>query len=204
MGRRLNPLGGALLFLTAVSWMAGSASAGPSDPPVFFGAHGQFTLLRPLKPVPGIPVRGLDGKVAGLGQFHGRVVVLNFWATWCRPCVSEMPALDRLASDMKFDHRLAVVAVSIDRGGAAVVRPFVASRHFRNLTVYLDPDQILGSLEAGGPASGSLPLWGLPVTYIIDRRGLVRGYLTGAANWDAPEAGAFLSYFVAEGTEENP
>jgi thiol-disulfide isomerase/thioredoxin len=135
--------------------------------------------------------------VTNLERLRGKVVILNFWASWCPPCVDELPSLDRLSAET--DHnRLAVVAVSIDRDEAAAVAPFVAAHHLAHLAVYLDPQQDLGSLRADRVAAGALPLWGLPITYIIDREGRVVGYLTGAARWNSQNARDFLDYFLRQ------
>jgi hypothetical protein len=66
-----------------------------------------------------------------------------------------------------------------------------------HLTIYLDPDQRLGSLRNDYGVNGALPIYGLPISYIIDADGSVIGYLTGAANWDALEARHFLDYFIS-------
>lgn len=183
-------LGLIFILLTISDPMAASLS-----PPIFRSTTGQFTLLRPINPVPKTAIHALDGTMIDLGRFRGRVVVLNFWATWCLPCVYEMPSLDRLTAKSN-SNQLAIIAVSIDRDGAAAVTPFISAHHLTHLSIYLDPDQRLGSLSADRVAAGALPLWGLPITYIIDKEGRVIGYLTGAANWDSPEAEKFLAYFI--------
>src|SRR5262249_24225144 len=99
------------------------ALSGAGDHPVFRSSSGQFTLLKPIKPVPDASIRALDGAKTSPGQFHGMVVLLNFWAAWCGPCVYEMPSLDRLAA--RAIPGLAILAVSIDRNGAKAVAPFV-------------------------------------------------------------------------------
>jgi thiol-disulfide isomerase/thioredoxin len=171
------------------------AAASPS-PPIFRGHSGQFTLLRPIDPAPNVAIHMLDGTEISLSQFLGKVVVLNFWATWCLPCIREMPSLDRLVTSAP--SRIAVVAVSIDQEGITAVTPFIAAHDLSHLAVYLDPDQRLGSLNTDRVAAGALPLWGLPISYIIDRKGRVVGYLTGAADWDSQEAREFLDYFANE------
>lgn len=185
-------LGLIVIVLTTFTAMAASLS-----PPAFRNATGQFTLLRPVDPAPNTPIHALDGAATDLGRFRGRVIVLNFWATWCLPCVYEMPLLDQLAA--KSDpNRLAVVAVSIDKDGAATVMPFVKAHRLAHLPIYLDPEQRLGSFASDQVAAGALPLWGLPITYIVDKEGGLVGYLTGAENWDSPEAQKFLGYFLKQ------
>ncbi|MDE2229453.1 MAG: TlpA family protein disulfide reductase [Alphaproteobacteria bacterium] len=178
-----------------------SVAAGPLavalSPPAFRSAIGQFTLLRPIDPAPGTVIYALDGTTTRLSRFRGKVIVVNFWATWCRPCKSEMPALDRLAAESN-PNQLAVIAVSIDRDSATAATPFITAHHLTHLAVYLDPNQGLGSLNADHVAAGALPLWGLPITYVIDKEGGVIGYVTGAAKWDSPKATKFLGYFLKQ------
>lgn len=177
--------------------MAVRVIAAPPLLPPFRSASSQFILLRPPPSAPNASIHALNGAITNLRQFRGKVVVLNFWATWCAPCVYEIPSLNRLAA--KIDpSRLAVIAVSIDRDGAAAVTPFVTGHQLTHLPIYLDPDQRLGSLGSNHVDAGALPLWGLPVTYILDKEGRAVGYLTGAAKWDSPEADAFLGYFLAQ------
>jgi thiol-disulfide isomerase/thioredoxin len=175
------------------------AVADTAAPPIFLSSSGQFTLLKPISPAPDVSIRTLDGSEASLRQFRGKVVLLNFWATWCGPCVHELPSLDRLA--VKKDDRLEVLAVSIDRDGAAAVAPFVRDHHLAHLAIYLDPEQRLGSLTMGHAAAGALRLWGLPISYLIDKEGHVIGYITGAADWDSPEAQRFLRYFISQAAQ---
>ena len=111
-----------------------------------------------------------------LADYTGKVVVLNLWATWCVPCVREMPALDDLA---KFGAKdgIVVLPVSSDRGGAAAVQRFYTDQGIKNLPVLLDP----GSRMAHG-----LGVNGIPTTFLIDRNGFQVGSLEGAADWSAP------------------
>jgi thiol-disulfide isomerase/thioredoxin len=190
-------LRGGVLLWTAILMLSltSGAFASQLSPPVFRGMSSQFTLLRPVDPVPNTAIRALDGTTTDLSRFRGKVVVLNFWASWCLPCAYEMPSLDRLAAETDPD-RLAVIAVSIDQDGTRAVAPFVAAHHVAHVLVLLDPAQRLGSTNTGRGATGALPLWSLPMTYILDKDGGVVGYLSGAAQWDSPEALRFLRYFL--------
>ncbi len=118
-----------------------------------------------------------------IDAFKGRIVVLNLWATWCAPCIREMPSLERLASHMPAD-QFAFVAVSQDKGGMAVAKPFLDRLGIRGLSVYTDP---VGRLprEFGGR--------GMPTTFIIGKSGDVISRLEGSADWDAKEIASYLA-----------
>ena len=129
---------------------------------------------------PDFTVQDADRTVT-LRDLHGKVVVLNFWATWCAPCVEEMPSLVQLQQRFK-DKGLSVVGVSIDVDGDAY-RKFLKDYKIDFVTVR-DPDQKTSSLY------GSFK-W--PETYIIDRDGIVRRKFIGPVEWSQPEIVDFLS-----------
>jgi cytochrome c biogenesis protein CcmG/thiol:disulfide interchange protein DsbE len=129
---------------------------------------------------PDFTVQDADRTVT-LRDLHGKVVVLNFWATWCAPCVEEMPSLVQLQQRFK-DKGLSVVGVSIDVDGDAYHK-FLKDYKIDFVTVR-DPDQKTSSLY------GSFK-W--PETYIIDRDGIVRRKFIGPVEWSQPEIVDFLS-----------
>lgn len=164
-----------------------SVATSDNDPPLFRGETGQFILLEPIKAAPVLPFfDGTANKTLDLTNFRGKVVLLNFWATWCAPCVREMPSLDRLQSEMG-GQDFEVVALSIDRAGVGVVRRFYETLGLRHLGLYLDE---------GGTGYQEFRAYGLPTTYVIDRRGQAMGYLPGAADWASSEAKALLRYYI--------
>lgn len=114
-----------------------------------------------------------DGAEHTLADFAGRGVVVNLWATWCVPCVAEMPAL-QAAARLLVPEGIVVLPLSSDRGGAAVVRKFYDSHGIDALPVWLDPK---GDLARAWGARG------LPTTFIIDREGRLRAKLEGGADW---------------------
>ncbi len=177
------------------------AARSDNDPPPLRNGGHQFTLLRPLRPAPLTPLLGADGRIIDLGHFRGQVVLLNFWATWCPPCVYEMPSLDRLQSDMKKDG-LQVVAVSIDRDGLRTVAPFFERLGLADLDIFLDPELRTAYFETGTAERAAFALYGLPITYIIDHKGVVMGYIRGAVAWDSKEARRFLHYYLARAQRE--
>ena len=117
-----------------------------------------------------------------LSSYLGRGLVLNFWATWCAPCVKEMPHLDKLRPILKSSN-FDVLAVSEDRNGLDLIRSFFADNSLKNLEILIDQKGKL--LQAAGGR-------GLPTTLLIDRQGYEVGRLLGIAEWDAPEIIRFL------------
>src|ERR1017187_3849833 len=113
-----------------------------------------------------------------LAGYRGSVVLLNFWATWCAPCVAEMPSLLQLHHDRP---DLAILAVSIDENPEAYSRFLV--RHKVDLITVRDPDQKAAQL---------FHTEGWPETYIIDRKGFIRRKVVGPQDWGSPEIRAFL------------
>lgn len=166
-----------------------------NESPVFRNRGHQFTVLRPLRLAPLVPIRTADGRVIDLSRFRDDVVLLTFWATWCAPCVYEMPTLDRLQGKMR-GKRLKVVAVSIDRDGLAAVAPFYQRLQLKNLDIYLDPDLRTAYFERTSTTRARFALYGLPITYVIDHEGLVAGYIYGASEWDSVQAKRFLRYHL--------
>ena len=122
-------------------------------------------------------------------DFAGKPVVVNLWATWCMPCLKEMPSLDRL--QVQLDDKLVVAAVSEDRGGAQRVGPFVAAMGLRKLKIYLDPQSDVGH---------AFNVRGLPTSIVIDAKGRVVGRVQGAAEWDSEAMLAVLKPLLESGT----
>ena len=104
----------------------------------------RLTRLGGGEPAAEFSVATPDGAALRLGDLRGKVVLLNFWATWCEPCLEEMPAMERLARTFR-ERGLAVLALSVDREGASVVRPFL-KRHDLTFLVGLDPQQAVARL----------------------------------------------------------
>lgn len=140
-------------------------------------------------PAPATPFEAKGGKAATLAQFKGKVVVLNLWATWCAPCVKEMPELDRLQG-MFPAKDLAVVTVSMDMAGWRAVEPFWEKRGLKNITPYLDKKN---ALALGFKARG------LPLTVIYNRQGKEVARIAAPAVWDAKPATDLIAVLVAQG-----
>jgi thiol-disulfide isomerase/thioredoxin len=183
---------GSVVALTATHAMA--ADHAPNDPPPFGTARHQFTTLRPRRLVPVARLVGLDGASTDFAAWRGSVVLLNFWATWCPACRTELPNLERLHALSGEDVRVA--AISTDREGRAAVLPYVRALGVKKLAIYLDPDQRLAR-PADSSTNAPFALYGMPITYVIDRSGCIAGYLAGEADWTSAAARALLDFFRA-------
>ena len=179
-----------LAGLAAASGLTGWLSSPESSerPPLAGVFADNFTLLDEPVPAPQAELLDEAGERLTLAEFEGEVVLLNFWATWCAPCVREMPSLDRLQAALGAAG-LAVVAVSEDRGGLNVVAPFFAERGLENLAIYLDPK---------GKFMREFAVRGLPTTMLIDRSGRLIGALEGPAEWDGPDAQALIRFYLKQ------
>jgi len=141
--------------------------------------------LEPVTPpqaVPDIPFLGADGTPHRLGDFKGRGMVVNLWATWCAPCVAEMPSLESLSRALA-PADIAVLPLSSDRGGAATVQAWFDSHAIKGLPVLLDPK---------GAMARAFNARGVPTTLIVNRSGQVIARLEGAADWGTPDAQALV------------
>jgi thiol-disulfide isomerase/thioredoxin len=162
-----------------------SAQAGPP----IGGTVENFTPIDPPRPAPDVTFADADGQPVRLMEFRGSVVLLNLWATWCAPCIEEMPSLDRLQAKIGTSD-FAVVAVSQDTQGPEIVRPFFERLKLAHLPLYTDRPNAFAD---------ALNIQGLPASLLIDRSGRAVGAMLGAAQWDAPEAEALIRYYLGKG-----
>jgi|SRR5688572_5562749 peroxiredoxin len=129
------------------------------------------------EPAPDFQLRDLEGRLVTLSDFRGKVVLLNFWATWCGPCRVEMPAMEQLYRTFPRKD-FEILAVSTDAQGEVVTRPFQKKNH---LTFpILHDDGYLVGLTYGARS--------LPMTFMVDRQGVIRHQIFGARDWGAAEA----------------
>jgi thiol-disulfide isomerase/thioredoxin len=165
-------------------------------PPPFATSRHQFIELRGASPVPRVPVPRLSGGVFDLTSFRGKVVLVNFWATWCPACRTELPILDRLAMSGRAD--LAVLAIATDHDRSKVA-PFVKQLKLRHLTIGFDPGGLVA--RAGTSANGNTPfaLYGMPISFLLGVSGQVEGYISGEADWLSAEASRLLDYYAVAG-----
>jgi len=136
------------------------------------------------QPGPDISFKDPDGEDITLAEFRGTPVLVNLWATWCAPCVKELPTLDALAKTQRRDGALGVIAVSQDMGPHGSVEAFLQKLGATDLGAYHDPKMAL---------SGALNAQVMPTTILFDREGREVWRYTGDLDWTGPEATKLLA-----------
>lgn len=183
----------ALVGVLAVLYVILSAVIVPNGPAnletLKRGKLEKLEITRTPQPPPAQAFKDADGKDVTIASFKGKVTIVNFWATWCAPCLVEMPTFSRLAATYE-GQPVAVVAISIDKDDKdAQARAFMAKN--RPLKYYRDGTMNLPFLmkpEAKG----------MPTTVIYDKKGVERARLSGEADWSGPEAMELVRSLLAE------
>lgn len=190
--RRDAVLGPAAALLSAAT-APGAGAAQERYPPPFATPHTQFTVLDPREEVGHIVLRDLAGARRTLASYRGKSVLLAFWASWCPPCRRELPILHRLQAQARKEAFI-VAPVSLDRD-AAIAAAYLRRLGLESFASFVDAD----GEAASGPRSRAatpFPLYGMPMSYVIDASGRSAGYLTGEADWGTPEALALLRFYA--------
>ena len=164
-----------LFFLPFVIVLTGVASGGFAHDPLEHGF--KLVTFEPPSIPPDFRLVDLNGEPAELGNYRNQYVLLNFWATWCPPCVAEMPALEQLFQRYR-ERGFVVVAVSSDVEGRSIVQPFIENLGV-TFPVLLDPD---------GKVSATYGAKSLPVSFLLDRNGRVVAAAEGAREWYSESA----------------
>ena len=125
---------------------------------------------------PRFSLRNLKGNMEGVDDYLGKVIVVNFWATWCVPCVKEMPSFESLYRRYR-SQGLTLLAVSLDKGDSTKVQEF-ADKYKLSFPILLDTE---------GVAEKLYPSFSIPFTYVIDKQGRVVARVDGAKNWESSE-----------------
>ena len=130
---------------------------------------------------PDFTVKDLAGREVKLSSLKGKVVMVNFWATWCPPCKEELPSMMKLQQSMT-GKQFQMMAISIDEGGKEAVESYF-KKSGTALPAYLDLD---------GEASRSYGTTGVPETFIVDKAGIIRKKVVGGMDWGSPEVVTYL------------
>jgi thiol-disulfide isomerase/thioredoxin len=174
------------LFLAACGPAAEQNKAGPDQPswagPKTPAPTGRLDRSRAGSAAPATVFEDPGGEPASLADFRGRPLLVNLWATWCAPCVAEMPTLDALAAREK--DRLQVVTISQDLDGRRKVEAFFARQGYRHLETWLDPKMALMT---------ELKVDTLPTTIFYDSSGRELWRVTGMEDWDSGRTALLLA-----------
>ena len=182
----------ALAVLLAGAMLASAPAPAAEGPPLKGRFADAFQMPDQPRPAPDATFRTRDGEAVQLADFKGQVVLVNFWATWCPPCVEEMPTLDGLQQALGGEE-FQVLAVSEDRAGLSKVEPFLRDElNLQALSIYLDSD---------GSLAQAFGLRGMPTTYLLNAKGQVVGGLEGPADWNSDAARALMQYYIDQGRE---
>ena len=170
------------LFLFCTQAIASHEASEPSD-----GTVKSFRWLQDPLPLDAVSIHDKDGKEINLSEFEGKIVLLNLWASWCPPCIRELPALDRLQKRLGGEE-FSVVAVSLDKDPQVARQMFNERLSIEHLELYIEPAEQIGRF---------FPIDVLPANFIIDKRGRAIGMLRSYADWDAPESDALFKRLIS-------
>jgi len=138
--------------------------------------------------------KNADSNNVNLTDFKGKVILLNFWASWCLPCIRELPSIDRLQSKLGGKDFM-VVAISLDRGGKKIATRLLKRLKINNLKLYIDRES---------KSARQLDVRVMPTTFIFDRKGRELGKLQKGAEWDDTNAFALVKFFIDNPTYADP
>ncbi len=136
-------------------------------------------------PAPELTLKTLDGQTVKLSDYRGKVVMLNFWATWCPPCRAEMPSMERLYKLMAGDD-FVMLALNVEENGAQTVKAFLKS----------SPHSFPVLLDEEAKAQNTYRVFRFPETFIISREGIIMNHILGAREWDEESTVQYLKFLV--------
>lgn len=143
--------------------------------------------IKDKKEAPNFVLENLDGKKVEIKKLKGKVVFINFWATWCGPCKEEMPSIEALHQQFK-EKDFIFLTISVDYAGLSPVKEFI-KKHPYTFPVLLDPKCKILDLYQGIR---------IPATFIIDKKGILIGKVFGPKNWKSPEVISLLDQLLKE------
>ncbi len=145
-----------------------------------------INVLPETYPIDVVPFSDANGNAVDFSQYRGKVIMVNMWATWCPPCVRELPAIKRLSS--KFDkEQFEVLPISIDFDGKAQVEPFLKELGMEGFTSFYDKKQNLRQV---------FPLDTIPATFILNKEGHLIAFVRTFVDWDDEKAVELIQSFI--------
>ncbi|MFB2654080.1 TlpA family protein disulfide reductase [Shewanella seohaensis] len=146
-----------------------------------------FIEMQHARGVPEVPFIDEAGQTHSLKQHQGKLTLVNLWATWCVPCLREIPELQKLQQQY-VDKNIAIVPISIDEE-VKDVRPFLNQHGFNNYRTWLDPDKNIEQI---------IPANVVPATYVFDAKGNLVGFVRGYLDWTDKEVAPYLDKLIAK------
>ena len=143
--------------------------------------------IKDKKNAPNFCLASLEGKRVDLRNLKGKVVFINFWATWCGPCKEEMPSMEALHQRYR-DKDFVFLTISVDYGGLSPVKEFIGKKRY-TFPVLIDPK---------GETLDLFEVKGIPMTFVIDKKGRLRGKASGSRDWKSPEIIALVNFLLEE------
>ena len=163
-----------LLFLTLIFCL-----------PLFIFACGQeFAVLKVGDPAPDFSLTDRQGKTWTLSQLKGQVVFINFWATWCPPCLKELPSMQKLYTTLPKESFKMLAILNKDK---MTLADFVTNQKGITIPILDDTKNVVGSKYF---------LTGLPETFIVDKQGIIREKVIGSVQWDSPDAVQMIMKYI--------
>jgi thiol-disulfide isomerase/thioredoxin len=187
----LSALPATAIVAVLIAWRAAIPPAADSSPPAASNLSdgAPFIALSAPRPVAAFSFTDRDDAPLTLADFHGRMVLLNVWATWCVPCRKEMPALDRLQAKLG-GPGFTVLPLSIDHRGRDVVARFYSELGLKSLSIYVDKSaSVINAVNAVG----------MPTTLLVDAQGRELGRVIGPADWDGTAMRSRLERYLEAG-----
>ena len=158
-----------------------TAEGGEDD----FFSKMRINPIKSNKKAPDFSLTDLNGKGVEIKQFKGKVIFLNFWATWCGPCKEEMPSLEVLHRQFK-EKNFVLLTISVDYEGIKPVQEFI-NKHQYTFPVLLDPK---------GETLDLFEVKGIPTTFLIDKKGKMVGKAIGPRDWKSVEVVSLLNFLI--------
>ncbi len=152
------------------------------------GEMAKLEFIKPSMPLPMVNVILEDSTTITIDNHENKVMLVNLWASWCAPCLVEMPALDRLQAKLGSD-KFEVVAINVDLKGIPKAREYMDNLELKHLKLYADPSMASAYTLADGR---------LPTSHVVDKNGIVVASYLGALEWDSPDAIALFEHLINE------
>ena len=169
------------VILIVLANLSISAEGGEDE----FYSRMKINPIKGNKKAPDFSLKDLNGKEVEIRQFKGKVVFLNFWATWCGPCKEEMPGMQALHQQLK-EKNFVMLTISVDYEGIKPVQEFMSKQQY-TFPVLLDPK---------GETLDLFEVKGIPTTFLIDKKGKMLGKAIGPRNWKSIEVESLLNLLI--------